>query len=82
MAEMQKITHEPGSEEAWVCICGNRPDSEGFYPCDRHGKEVDPMPEDWTTDLYVCDRCGRMIDQKTLAVVGQRANDPAKIHRS
>ena len=26
--------------DAWLCICGNRPDFDGFYPCDRDGGPV------------------------------------------
>ena len=68
------ITHEPGSEDAWVCIRGNTPDSDGFYPCDKDGNQVEPTPEDWKTNWYVCDRCGRMIDQETLEIVGRNEN--------
>ena len=37
---MEKITHEQGDEEAWVCICGNTPSDAGFYPCDENGDEI------------------------------------------
>jgi len=68
------ITHEEGNEEAWVCICGNTPSEDGFYPCDKDGNEIEPV-EGWE-GLYVCDRCGRIIDQKSLEVVGQnQANE-------
>ncbi len=62
------ITHEEGDPEAWICICGNKPAGEGFYPCDKLGNKVDPVG-DWGT-LYVCDQCGRIIDSDTLEVVG------------
>ncbi len=58
--------------DSWVCICGNRPIEDGFYACDSEGREVDPTPEEWTTDCYVCDRCGRIIRQDDLQVVGVR----------
>jgi len=63
------IKHEEGNEEAWVCLCGNRPDSDGFFPCDKDGDELEPV--DGWEDLYVCGRCGRIIHQSTLEVVGQ-----------
>jgi hypothetical protein len=58
MAEKTSITHEADNDEAWVCICGNRPTYDGFYPCDEKGNEVEPVTG-WN-DLYVCARCGRI----------------------
>jgi hypothetical protein len=55
------ITHEKGNEEAWICICGNQPDQHGFYPCDQAGDEVEPV-QGWE-GLYVCAKCGRIIQQ-------------------
>jgi len=65
------ILHEAGNKEAWICICGNTPEEDGFYPCDKDGNEVDPTPQHWKTDWYVCASCGRMIDVDTLEVVGR-----------
>ena len=70
MATEERITREAGSEDAWVCLCGNIPISDGFYSCDENGNEVEPTIQDWKTNWYVCARCGRMIDQATLEVVG------------
>lgn len=67
---MEKISYENGSEEAWVCICGNRSASEGFFPCDLRGNEVDPVAGSNWSGVYACARCGRMIHQLTLEVVG------------
>jgi hypothetical protein len=64
------IKHEEGYKEAWICLCGNRPDSDGFYPCDKDGNEVEPV-EGWE-NLYVCARCGRIINQESLKVVAQK----------
>ena len=63
--------HEPQNDEAWVCICGNTPSGDGFFPCNEKGDEVEPTEKDWTTNWYVCFKCGRMIDQDTLEVVGR-----------
>ena len=55
----------------WTCVCGNHPAEQGFYPCDENGKQVEPTPEEWKSPLYVCVVCGRIINEETLAVVGQ-----------
>jgi hypothetical protein len=65
----EQIIHESGSDDAWICICGNTPVSEGFYPCDKEGREVEP-DAGWD-DLYVCAKCGRIIKQNSLEVVGR-----------
>jgi hypothetical protein len=64
-------------EDAWVCICGNEPHTDGFYPCDENGNEVEPNL-DWE-DLYTCGSCGRIINRCTLEVVGQK-QQPRKHH--
>jgi hypothetical protein len=63
------ISHEAGCDEAWVCLCGNDPTSDGFYPCDEKGNEIE-TGRDWNK-LYVCARCGRIIQQDSLEIVGQ-----------
>jgi len=65
------ITHEAGNEDAWVCVCGNRPDSDGFYTCDQDGNEMEPVLNSNWTNLYVCASCGRIIQQGTLLIVGR-----------
>lgn len=69
MTPKEHITVEPDWPDNWICVCGNTPDSDGFYPCDANGNEVEPV-EGWK-DLYVCANCGRIIDQHTLEVVGR-----------
>jgi hypothetical protein len=67
----ERITHEKGNDEAWVCICKNTPSDGGFYPCDKEGNEMEPLVgSDWD-GLYVCADCGRIINQDTLEVVGR-----------
>jgi hypothetical protein len=70
-AEGEHIAHKTNEPEAWVCTCGNEPTEDGFYPCNARGNEVRPTPENWKEPLYVCARCGRIIHQKTLEVIGQ-----------
>lgn len=62
-------------DDSWICLCGNHPISDGFYPCDSTGKQVEPTPEEWPVSLYVCDRCGRIINRDTVFVVGYRKDN-------
>ena len=71
---MKNPTFISGPDD-WKCLCGNEPLKEGFYPCDSEGEMVEPTPEDWTTNWYVCAQCGRIINQDTLEVVGVRFNN-------
>ena len=63
---MEKINADEFGE--WTCICGNIASDYGFFPCDEQGNYVNPIPKDWTTNLYKCDGCGRIIHQDTLEV--------------
>lgn len=67
----ERIKHEPGIEDGWICICGNTPADDGFYPCDQDGNEIEPTVGSAWAGLYVCFKCGRIIDQETLEVVGK-----------
>jgi hypothetical protein len=66
------IEYERPDKDASVYLCGNTPMADGFQPCDAVGNEVEPNKGAWM-GLYVCDRCGRIIKQKTLEVTGHRA---------
>jgi hypothetical protein len=72
----ERITHETGNDEAWICVCGNMPVADGFYPCDREGTKIEPTAG-WN-GLYVCARCGRIIDQSSLEVVCRASRPEAK----
>lgn len=66
------VLREGGYVDAWVCVCGNTPNHEGFYPCDRHGNLVEPdLDGPWDERRYRCDRCRRIIDQDTGYVLGR-----------
>jgi hypothetical protein len=65
------IDHESGNDEAWICLCGNTPVSHGFFVCDEAGNEISPTRESGWSNLYVCMKCGRIIRQDTLEVVGR-----------
>jgi len=72
--EKKHISSEAGNPEGWLCICGNRPIDDGFFACDNDGNEMIPnIGSDWK-NLYVCARCGRIIDQTTLEVVGRNSS--------
>lgn len=71
---MEFITAPNTDPDAWRCICGNTTFSDGFFPCDERGNEMEPTIGSGWTDLYVCTRCGRIIKQDTLQVVGQNPN--------
>jgi len=75
-----KITSENPTDpySDFICTCGNTPDYEGFYPCNEKGKEVEPTPEEWTTDCYVCRKCGNIIKQKTLEILGIACKETMK----
>ena len=66
------ILLEASERDAWICLCGNEPQSDGFYPCDKTGNEMEPVTG-WS-GLYVCHRCGRIINQDSLEVIGRNLN--------
>ena len=46
-----------------TCTCGNTTHTDGFYPCDNNGNEIEPM-KDWK-GLYICGRCSKIHDTNT-----------------
>lgn len=74
MKPKEFIKHEPDNEEAWVCLCGNVPSGDGFFPCDDKGNEIEPTVGSNWKDQYVCASCGRIINQHTLEILGQNAD--------
>jgi hypothetical protein len=62
------------SDSDWICLCGNRPDCDGFYPVaeiDGEAQWVEPVVNGpWDSVHYGCSSCGRVIDQDSLAVTG------------
>jgi ribosomal protein L37AE/L43A len=57
----------------WIyCLCGNDPSGEGFAPCLEDGTIVEPTVDGpWKARLYLCERCGRIVDQVSLLVTGK-----------
>ncbi len=76
---MEYITAEKDDRDAWHCICGNMPASDGFYPCDDKGNEMEPSIGSGWNGLYVCDRCGRIIRHETLEVIGRNPDHTVPI---
>ena len=73
------ITRGVGDDDWIYCLCGNNPAYDGLYPCLPDGTPVEPLADGpWDEKLYVCAKCGRIVNQDTLEVTGQR--DPATIN--
>jgi hypothetical protein len=60
--------------DSWVCCCGNVPSSGGFYSCDADGNHLDACFCSGWDNLYRCGACGRVIDKRTLQVIGINMN--------
>lgn len=69
-SKSERISVEPGDPDGWVCICGNMPSERGFYPCNAGGMEIEPSIGSNWNGYHVCAKCGRIIDQTSLIVVG------------
>ena len=52
---MTTIRHEANTEIR--CGCGNTTDTDGFFPCDENGHEIEPTAESNWNGLYVCPVC-------------------------
>lgn len=56
----------------WMCLCGNKTRRAGFYPVNARGEYCwHPFRQ---SAFYACGRCGRMIERKTMDVVGVTPN--------
>lgn len=52
----------------WLCVCGNKSTTKGFYPSNAEGSYERDL---WGRGkFYACVQCGRMIDPQTLEIVG------------
>jgi len=60
-----------------VCLCGNDPSRDGFYPCLHDGLVVEPdLNGPWAGALYYCERCHRIVDMEA-GIVKCYASDEA-----
>jgi hypothetical protein len=53
----------------WECSCGNVAERDGFYPATPEGVEVEPTPEDWDGEHWVCARCDQVYRDTPDGVV-------------
>lgn len=74
-AEKINVLDPENPEETWLCVCGNVPSDNGFYPCNTSGEEIDPSFKAGWRGLAVCGKCGRIINSETLCVVGKKAEN-------
>lgn len=51
--------------DEWTCLCGNVPETDGFWPCTPRGREVEPTLTAWDGKHVKCLRCRRILDQTT-----------------
>jgi hypothetical protein len=72
------LQHEAGDRDAWICVCGNKPTEDGFFPCDWEGNQVEPTAQEWPQPLYICERCGRIIDDGFRQFVVSRPEEKAR----
>lgn len=49
--------------DARVCLCGNRPDTDGFVPCLPNGEEIEPTVGSAWDGHYRCERCHLVYGQ-------------------
>lgn len=65
----ERIGRQPEDKDMWLCLCGNHLEQSGFYPCLEDGTESSD-PVRGRREFACCVDCGRIIDAKTLEVVG------------
>jgi len=70
----EMIRHYKPDWDCWECICGNHAEDDGFYTCDRDGNLIEATTDSWWDELYRCERCGRVIDQRNHQVLGINEN--------
>jgi hypothetical protein len=59
----------------WHCICGNNTFGDGFDTCDPNGNIMEPLIGSIWECHYLCNSCGRIIDQETFQVIGINKNN-------
>ena len=65
-----------GDENWLICNCGNEPHMDGFFSCLEDGAITSPeIGGNWGELLYVCIRCGRIINAYSRQVMGVASED-------
>jgi hypothetical protein len=62
------------NEDAWLCLCENYAEDDGFYTCDEDGNWIEGFTDGEWDNLYRCQTCGRVIDQRVGKVIGINLN--------
>ena len=53
-----------------ICECGNDAGEFGFTPCDEKAIPLFDVPNDWPGHLFICDKCGAIINTDKSEIVG------------
>jgi hypothetical protein len=70
-----------GDTNWFVCLCGNTPDSEGFFACKQNGEITSPVVGGlWNGKTYVCGQCDRIIVENNLRVIGECSERVQKLN--
>jgi len=72
--KQEYIFHSGEDINAWICVCGNHAEREGFSSCDLDGNDMEVGLELSCKDFYRCNSCGRLIDQRSRKTVGINLN--------
>ena len=56
-------------DDTFNCACGNTAWSDGYQPCDEHGKHIEP-DKNWN-GLYICERCNTIGIYEQFLAEGQ-----------
>lgn len=77
--EDKYISFEAHDRDCWICTCGNTPDGDGFYTCDRNGNLIEATTDSGWDELYRCERCGRVIEARDHRVLGINLNPQSEV---
>lgn len=61
---MAKNIIDTRMDDDFTCTCGNQSSSNGFHPCDKEGREVEPLPS-WDC-FYLCGGCSQIYRDMNL----------------
>lgn len=53
-------------DEDFKCTCGNSSFGDGFYPCDEHGNEMQPLMSSTWAVHYLCNQCDQVYLDKMV----------------